>query len=92
MASRRVHVLIRGDIQGVGFRHHTAKKARELGLSGFVRNLPHGSVEIVAEGETAKVEELLVFCRRGPPMATVTEVVVEEEKVTGEFEGFAIQY
>lgn len=92
MATRRVHILIHGDVQGIGFRHHTAKKARELGLSGFVRNLPNGSVEIVAEGETAKVEELLVFCRRGPPMATVMEVVAEEEKATGEFEGFAIRH
>lgn len=91
-AVRRVHVIVHGEVQGVNFRYYTAKKANELGINGFVRNLPERGVEVVAEGDPEKVEELLVFCRRGPSAATVTEAIVNEEKPKGEKGGFSIRY
>lgn len=89
---RRVHIIVHGQVQGVNFRSSIMKKAQELGVHGFVRNLPNSSVEVVAEGKTENVEELIVFCRRGPPMAMVTEVIVGEEKGIDKFKQFEIRY
>ncbi len=89
---RRVHIIVHGQVQGVNFRRHTAQKAKELGVHGYVRNLPSNGVEVVAEGKAEKVEALISFCRRGPPSAVVTEAIVEEEKATGEKDEFRIKY
>jgi acylphosphatase len=61
-------------VQGVGFRYSTVREARRLGLSGYVRNLPDGSVEVVAEGEEQVLERLAAWLRRGPPGAHVRQV------------------
>src|SRR3989344_6476059 len=87
---RRVHILVHGEVQRVGFRATLTKKARELGLTGFVQNLPGERVEIIAEGEFDKIEQILLFCRKGPPTAVVTEVMVQEEKPKNEFSDFCI--
>jgi len=89
---RRVRLLVSGRVQGVFFRAHTRELARGLGLSGYVRNLPDGRVEIVAEGEEAALRELVSFAHRGPPLAQVTGVEVRWEVPTGEFSGFSIRY
>ncbi len=89
---RRVHIIVHGQVQGVNFRRYTLQKANGLGLHGYVRNLPDNGVEVVAEGKAEKVEELISFCRRGPPSAVVTEAIVEEEKATGEKGEFKIRY
>jgi len=68
--------LIEGRVQGVGFRHFTRKAARELGLSGFVRNLPDGSVEAVAAGPGEALEALERHLRQGPPASRVDTVQV----------------
>jgi len=79
MSSQRcLHIVIRGKVQGVFFRATTAEKARSLGLSGWVRNLPDGSVEVVVKGDEEKLKELIEFCHKGPPLARVTEVLVQE--------------
>jgi len=88
---RRVHLFVSGRVQGVFFRAHTRDLARSLGLSGFVRNLPDGRVEIVAEGEEKALEKLVSFARQGPPLAQVTGVEVRWEAPTGEFPGFSIR-
>ena len=71
----RVRVVVRGRVQGVAFRAATLDEARRLGVrSGWVKNLPDRSVEVLAEGERAAVETLLSWCRHGPPAARVEDV------------------
>ena len=70
-------LIISGRVQGVGFRVWMVEKARELGVSGWVRNRIDGSIEALVAGDTAAVEELLRLCRRGPRMAEV--VSIEED-------------
>ena len=66
--------LVFGTVQGVYFRHSTRLEARRLGVRGFARNLPDGSVEVLAHGAAAAVDELRVWLGRGPSQAKVTEV------------------
>jgi acylphosphatase len=70
-------LIIRGHVQGVGFRDWMSARARALGLSGWVRNRADGAVEALVAGDAAAVEELMRICRRGPRLATVSEI--EEE-------------
>ncbi|HEY1267823.1 MAG TPA: acylphosphatase [Candidatus Binatia bacterium] len=84
----RVHLRIHGQVQGVFFRASTEAEARRLGLTGWVRNRPDGSVEVIAEGPKAKLEDLVAWCRRGPPRAQVDRVEVEWGEAAGEFSGF----
>lgn len=88
---KRVHLWVSGRVQGVFFRAHTRDLARRLGLSGYVRNLPDGRVEIVAEGEEEALRKLAAFARQGPPLAQVTGVEERWEDPTGEFAGFSIR-
>jgi acylphosphatase len=88
---KRVHLFVSGRVQGVFFRAHTRDLAQRLGLSGFVRNLPDGRVEVVAEGPEEKLQELIEFCHRGPPLAHVTNVEIRWEEPTGEFRGFSVR-
>jgi len=76
------HVLVSGRVQGVGFRWYARKWAEELGLAGWVRNLPDGRVEVWLEGKEKSVEAMLVWLERGPPAAHVKNVEVIER--TGE--------
>ncbi|MCX8048195.1 MAG: acylphosphatase [Methylohalobius sp.] len=88
---KRWHLWVAGRVQGVFYRANTAEVARRLGLVGWVKNLPDGRVEIVAEGKEENLQEFLVWCRQGPPAAQVTEVEVKEESYTGEFSQFFIK-
>ena len=88
----RAHVLISGNVQGVFFRANTRNLARELGLTGWVRNTPDGRVEAVFEGKKESVEKALEFCRKGPPGADVRSVDVKWEGYRGEFSGFSIRF
>jgi len=76
----RTRVLVSGRVQGVFFRDSTREKARALGLSGWVRNLPDGRVEAVFEGGGDRVEEMLSWCEEGPPEARVQNVSSENEE------------
>lgn len=76
MAHRRVHVIIRGYVQGVGYRASCARQALSLGLTGWVRNDWDGSVEALFEGPSETVERMLAWCWRGPSRAEVTAVEV----------------
>jgi acylphosphatase len=89
MAERaRVHVVVSGRVQGVAFRAYTVDEARDLGLSGWVRNLPDGRVEAEAEGERPALEALVAFCRRGPPAARVEGVEVRWAEWRGDLPRF----
>lgn len=73
---KRVHLFVSGRVQGVFFRAHTRDLAQRLELLGFVRNLPDGRVEVVAEGPAEKLQELIDFCHHGPPSAHVTQAEI----------------
>lgn len=73
MAARRLRIS--GRVQGVGFRHWMVQQAGRLGVSGWVRNRRDGTLEVLVDGDTAAVEELLRLCRRGPLLAEVTGIV-----------------
>lgn len=79
----RARVRVSGLVQGVYFRAETRSRARSLGLSGWVRNSPDGTVEAVFEGERAQVELMVGWCRRGPSGAVVDDVRVEWEPAEG---------
>lgn len=85
---KRIHLLVRGRVQGVFFRANTVKKAKELGVKGWVKNLEDGRVEVVGEGEEEKLKELVGFCQRGDFGAKVEKVEVRWEEFKGEFKGF----
>jgi acylphosphatase len=89
MEENRLHLLVSGRVQGVWYRASTREKARDLGLRGWVRNLPDGRVEILAEGPRPALEALLGWCRRGPPLARVEGVEATWGPAEGGFEGFA---
>ena len=88
----RAHVVVEGFVQGVFFRDSTRRRARELGLTGWVRNLPDGRVEAVFEGEESAVEAAVAFVREGPPHAQVLHVDVVYGPDSGEFSDFRVAY
>jgi len=88
----RAHIVVSGRVQGVFFRTETRHEAKKHGVKGWVRNLRHGGVEAVFEGEEEAVKELVEFCKRGSSGARVTRVDVKRESYTGEFKDFQIRY
>lgn len=83
---RRVSVIVTGRVQGVSYRASTVFEARGHGLTGWVRNLADGSVELEAQGDDASVAALVAWCAHGPPAARVTGVTVEDrELIDGEY-------
>jgi acylphosphatase len=89
-ARKRARVRISGRVQGVFFRAEARDRARSLGIGGWIRNAPDGSVEAVFEGEEPRVESLLAWCRRGPAGADVEEVEVAWEPPRDE-SGFSVR-
>ena len=92
MGDIRLRLIIEGRVQGVWFRETTRKEAERIGVCGWVRNRPEGTVEVVAEGAEEKVRKLAAWCRRGPPAARVVRVQETEEPFQGEFPGFDVVY
>ncbi len=86
----RVHVVIEGRVQGVFFRASTRDEARARGLGGWVRNLPDGRVEAVFEGDKAVVENMLAWCRQGPPYAYVDDIVEDWQPYQGDLLDFRV--
>ena len=83
-------MMIRGQVQGVGFRHFIRHEARAFGLHGWVRNLGNGTVEVAAEGSEADLRRLLVVAGSGPRNARVTEVQEEWSEGPPRFDAFEI--
>jgi len=88
----RVHIFVSGRVQGVFFRENTRKRAKKLGIKGWVRNLPDGRVEAVFEGKKDKIEELVNWAKKGPMFAKVDGVEVILEEYKEEFDNFEIKY
>jgi acylphosphatase len=93
MAERaRANVIISGRVQGVFFRLNTVRAAERIGVSGWVRNRPDGTVEAVVEGEKDNVDAMVRWCRTGDPPAKVSTADVDWQPYTGEFSGFNITH
>jgi len=86
----RCRAIVSGRVQGVFFRDTCERIATGLGVSGWVRNRPDGTVEVVAEGERAAVDELLTWCGNGPPRARVDRIEIADEPVAAE-QGFRVR-
>ena len=89
---RRVCIVVHGSVQGVLFRANARRIALSLGLKGYAKNMLDGSVEVVAEGPEAKLNELIDYCKKGPEMAEVKKLDVKFEEASNEFDGFEVRY
>lgn len=87
----RVHLFISGMVQGVFFRDSAKQAAQSIGLTGYVRNLRDGRVEVVAEGEKDSLDKMVQWCHKGPPAAIVESVDVQNEQYQGEFDLFEVK-
>jgi acylphosphatase len=87
----RAHVWVKGRVQGVGFRAYVEAIARQTEVTGWVRNVGYDTVEAVAEGERAKVEQFIELMKQGPRAARVDESRIEWEDVTEEFREFGVK-
>ncbi len=88
---QRIRISVRGEVHGVGFRHHARECAQTLGLSGYVQNNPDGGVVCVVEGDEISVEHFVAWCRKGPPFAEVVAVETTPERYKQEFDRFDIR-
>ena len=87
---KRFHVYISGRVQGVFFRAETQNVATSFNLNGWVRNTEDGRVEALFEGEEENIDQMLLWCHKGPPAARVDRVIIEEESYQGNISGFRI--
>ncbi len=87
----RVHVWVKGYVQNVGFRAHVQYSAREIGVTGWVRNVGYDTVEAVGEGPREKLEQLVEAVKTGPIGSRVDESNVEWQNSTGEFQDFQLR-
>ncbi len=92
MTKQRVHLFVKGKVQGVFFRQALKVMAKKKNVSGWVRNLNDGRVEAVLEGEDIDVSSLVEWCHAGPANARVEDVEIRNEKYKGEFSKFEVVY
>ena len=85
-------MIVSGRVQGVFFRQNTLNKAKELGVLGWVKNLPDGRVEAVLEGEKEKVERMVDWVKKGPASASVEKVEIDWQDYRGELKSFQLRY
>lgn len=86
------HIIVQGHVQGVGYRDHAYRSAKKIGnLKGWVRNLDNGSVEILVQGDPAKIEEFIKWCHQGPPNSRVDVVNARQVQVEPALTSFAIR-
>lgn len=92
MNRKRMHAIVHGKVQGVAFREYTRREAERLGLSGWVGNLPDGTVEVIFEGSQVQAETLLAWLATGSPFSRVTRVEYNEAPPLGETGSFFIKF
>jgi acylphosphatase len=90
--NKRLHLIIKGRVQGVFYRDNTKKRANELDLGGFVRNLSDGTVEVVAEGPEESLKELVKWCWQGSKYAKVEDIQIKWQEFKNKFLSFEIRY
>jgi len=90
MAIKRIHVRVTGRVQGVFFRACTQEEARNLGLSGWVRNMPEGSVEAEIQGDESELKHMIAWLHKGSPHSVVTDVEVIQKDIVETNHGFDI--
>jgi len=86
---KAIHVIVEGEVQGVGFRYSAMREARALGLTGWVRNAEDGSVEVWAEGEESALDEFSLWLEHGPDYARVEKVRVTREMALEIYSSFS---
>ncbi|OGL44256.1 MAG: acylphosphatase [Candidatus Schekmanbacteria bacterium RBG_16_38_10] len=86
----RVRAIVKGIVQGVGYRYFAVREAVKLGLNGYVKNLYDGNVETVAEGEREEIDKFILRLKKGPSLSRVTAIEVTWENCKGEYKGFDI--
>ncbi len=89
---KRLHLIVSGRVQGVGFRWAAQKAARQLGVNGYVRNLPNGDVEIVAEGDETAVDRMIAWARKGPSWSRVDNLQLDDLPGPPEHAEFGVRY
>ncbi|HEY41093.1 MAG TPA: acylphosphatase [Dehalococcoidia bacterium] len=87
-----ISAIVYGRVQGVYYRAFVRRRAAELGLAGYARNLPDGTVEVRAEGEREQLQKLIGHLESGPPAARVAKVVTNWSEYTGDYTGFSVRY
>ena len=92
MNNKRVHLIVKGRVQGVWFRETTRREAVSLGVSGWVRNLSDGTVEALAEGREDRIRDFVLWCGKGPASAKVKQIIKKEEEWQNEFNSFEIVF
>ncbi len=88
----QLFVIITGRVQGVGFRNFTQLNAKQLGINGYAKNLPNGTVEVVAEGDKSQLDALIALLKKGPRYARVDSLEIDERPFTGEYKTFGVRY
>ena len=91
MSLRKVELMISGVVQGVGFRYYVYRVAQQLGVVGWVRNLPDGRVQVLAEGDRGRLEGFIKELKIGPRAASVRDVVAKWSESTGKYHSFDVQ-
>ncbi len=86
-----MHAIVEGRVQGVGYREYVRLQAKRLNLTGWVRNLPDGQVEVMAEGENSAITHLEILLEKGPALARIDDVHPRYADTTGEFTDFEIR-
>lgn len=88
---RRVHLTIKGQVQGIFFRAFVREQAKKEDVVGYVTNTSQGDVEVVIEGEKEAVEKMIAACKKGPPLARIGAIDIKEERPAKEFTEFTIK-
>jgi acylphosphatase len=88
----RIHLIISGDVIGVGFRAWVLRQARSKRLTGWVKNRDDNCVEIIAEGLKTMLQEFIIDCQKGPEVANVDNVMITWDTASGEFDNFSVVY
>ncbi|MEL6325745.1 MAG: acylphosphatase [Cyanobacteria bacterium J06626_23] len=88
----RIRLKVHGLVQGVGFRYHTCQAALAIGVTGYVKNRPDRTVEIVADGSPSQLQQLIAWAEHGPPTASVERVEREELLAVNSFDTFTVEF
>jgi len=89
---QRIHIIIKGRVQGVFFRAQAKRQAQIFNITGWIKNNPDGSVELIAEGEEDNLNQLQAWCTKGPDIAKVENIKAKQEEYKGEFTTFSVKY